>query len=231
MKTIKKRLKKWIRIITGVEIMRQIKIETERCGNDYGGFEIVPELLGGGNPIVYSFGVGEDISFDKYLMDKYNAEIWAFDPTPKSIAWVKQQEIGEKFHFYEIGLSKTDGSQAFYLPKNKEYVSGSVLQLHTLEDTAIYVEMRSFHTILSQLKPRKIDILKMDIEGSEYMVIPDILESNVEIGQICMEIHGYMLEDGKRKNKELIRMMNAHNYKICAVKNNTVITFIKGHKI
>lgn len=226
-KSIKKWIKRWIRVITGVEIKKQITITTKRCGDDYGGYEIVPELLRGSTPVVYSFGIGEDISFDETLMEKYNAEIWAFDPTPKSINWIKKQTIDEKFHFYGIGLSKTDGIEAFYLPKNKEYVSGSVWQLDNLEDTTIDVEMKSFKTILGQLKHQKIDVLKMDIEGSEYSVMPDILESGVEIGQICLEMHGYMLKDGKRKNKELIKLMNIYGYKICAVKDNAVVTFIK----
>jgi len=33
--------------------------------------------------VVYSLGIGEDISFDLALIEKYGARVHAFDPTPK----------------------------------------------------------------------------------------------------------------------------------------------------
>jgi hypothetical protein len=61
-------------------------------GNDYGGFYICPILLAppprthNKKIIVYSCGVGEDISFDIAIMHDCDCEVFAFDPTPKSIA-------------------------------------------------------------------------------------------------------------------------------------------------
>jgi hypothetical protein len=42
---------------------------------------------------IYSCGVGEDISFDMAVMNDYDCEIFAFDPTPKSMDWIKMQSI------------------------------------------------------------------------------------------------------------------------------------------
>ena len=39
----------------------------------------------------------------------------------------------------------------------------------------------------------KIDLLKMDIEGSEYEVIDSILKNKVQICQICVEYHNQVL--------------------------------------
>ena len=49
--------------------------------------------------IVYSIGIGEDISFDIELMDTYGCNIFAFDPTPKSVLWVKENVTSPNFFF------------------------------------------------------------------------------------------------------------------------------------
>ena len=33
--------------------------------------------------MVYSVGLGQDISWDKALIEKYRCEVYGFDPTPK----------------------------------------------------------------------------------------------------------------------------------------------------
>ena len=75
-----------------------IHINTTYLGTAYGGFSIAIEKLPK-NPIVYSFGVGEDISFDIALIKKFNAVVYAFDPTPKSIEWLKKSPPPRKFSF------------------------------------------------------------------------------------------------------------------------------------
>jgi len=227
-KKFKKVARKCIRKLSGTEIKLQIRKRIMWCGSNYGGFYVVPEFFkAGGYPVVYSFGIGEDISFDLDMINKFHAEVWGFDPTPKSIRWIKNQKISKRFHFYEFGLSDKDGIEKFYLPQNEEYVSGSTYYREMYKKESIEVEMRCFRTILEELKHDVIDVVKLDIEGSEFAVIDDILESDVEIRQICIEVHGRMFEDGKEKTKELIRKLNLYGYKVCAVSNNEEITLLK----
>jgi hypothetical protein len=51
-------------------------------GTKYGGFYVYPDRLCQ-ESIIYSFGVGEDVSFDLELIEKYNCHVFAFDPTQK----------------------------------------------------------------------------------------------------------------------------------------------------
>ena len=39
--------------------------------------------------IVYSFGLGEDIQFEKDVSERHDCVVYAFDPTPKSLNYVK----------------------------------------------------------------------------------------------------------------------------------------------
>ena len=160
-------------VIIGKElwIRKQCRVPLVWCGNDYGGFYIspLPDMKN-----IYSFGIGTDISFDLAIIEKFNVEIFAFDPTPKSIDWIKNKGEIRKFHFYPIGLSNFDGKAEFHLPKNPEYVSGSAFLYDGVKTEAVSVEMKRLSTIISELKHKFIDVLKLDIEGSEFDVIEDI---------------------------------------------------------
>lgn len=41
------------------------------------------------NSIAYSFGVGREISFDIALIQQFGMRVHAFDPTPRSVAWIR----------------------------------------------------------------------------------------------------------------------------------------------
>jgi FkbM family methyltransferase len=139
------------------------------------------------NAIVYSFGIGEDVSFDTAVINNHNCHVFGFDPTPKSINWVKKQELSEKFHFHEFGISSKSG---FYLPKNPEYVSGSLNTQKNVDLTnKISVIMKSIENIMKELGHKHIDVLKMDIESAEYDVIENILNAKISITQILIEFH------------------------------------------
>lgn len=182
--------------------------------------------------VVYSFGIGEDLSFSAALLDKLPVVIYAFDPTPRAIQYVAQSETGKspRFHFYPYGLSNVDGQQIFYMPKNEQYVSCSTHRQAFVGDNEIEVEMRTFGTITKMLGHSTIDILKMDIEGSEFDVMDDILSSNVNIRQICFEVHDTLFLDGTAmiRLKSIIDTLHSHQYYLAKAKwNVNELTFVK----
>ena len=42
-----------------------------------------------GGEVIASFGVGSDIEFENQLVNKFNHKIFLFDPTPRSVEFVK----------------------------------------------------------------------------------------------------------------------------------------------
>jgi FkbM family methyltransferase len=203
-------------------LRKRVKCTSEWYGSSYGGFYVYTPLLNE-QSIVYSFGIGEDVSFDKTINEKHGCHIYAFDPTPKSINWIKNQALfnNSKFHFYEFGINKESGFVDFYLPKNPEYVSGSIINSNHLDSkTKISVEMKSIKDILLILRHTHIDILKMDIEGSEYDVIEDILNADVVINQILIEFHGRFYKNGNTKTKQAVKKLKNHGYEIFAISNS-----------
>lgn len=225
----KNRLRHYYSLIIGrsLELKRNVKIEAVWYGNEYGGFYVYPSLLNN-NSIVYSFGIGEDISFDREVMIKHSCSVYAFDPTPKSILWVNSQKITSNFFFYPFGLSVKTGLETFYLPKNNAYVSGSTLSLQNVDTLEpISVPMKKFSDIVLELNHHTIDVLKMDIEGSEYAVLNDILTSSVIIKQICIEFHHRMFKNGASKTRESIRLLKENGFELFAFSDaNEELSFI-----
>lgn len=187
-------------------------------GSDYGGWVICPENLSK-TSIIYSFGVGEDTSWDEELIAEYGVKVFGFDPTPKSATYVQKRNL-HNFTFFQIGVADHDGLFKFYPPKNLSHVSCSIFKQQDLQDEPILVKMMTLDAIMKQLGHEKIDILKMDIEGAEYGVIEDIIKKSIFPQQILVEFHHrfspFSIADTKRAIRDLI-----HNgYEVFYISNN-----------
>lgn len=202
----------------------------EWFGNDYGGFYLCPDHLNS-NSIVCSFGIGQDISFDSGVIEKFDCNIFAFDPTPKSISWLKNNELlPKKFKYFQYGLGLKSEIVEFYLPKNPSHVSGSFIKQSNVDDNQVeFLEMKSWNDIVEDLDFDKIDVLKLDIEGSEYEVIESILSSGIYIKQILIEFHDRMFDTKFPKSIGSIEILNNYGYEIFGVSDSfEEISFIKA---
>jgi FkbM family methyltransferase len=171
-----------------VKLGARAKCEQVSLGTEYGGYAVCPTSLGEGS-IVYSFGVGTDISFDEALIALRGVTVHAFDPTPRSVEWVKAQSLPERFVFHPWGIAGFDGTASFHAPKDPTHVSHTVLEGGNVGTGTVEVPVLRLRTIMSKLGHERIDILKMDIEGAEYDVLPDVLGSGLAIPQILIEFH------------------------------------------
>lgn len=182
-------------------------ITLELLGTDYGGWALDLEKIKQ-DSVVYSFGVGTDISFDTLLIQKKSCVIHAFDPTPRSINWVSTQKLPEEFKFYDIGLSNFDGESHFNEPPHKDWVSYS--ETTNPKENSVKCRVEKLSTIMNRLNHNHIDLLKMDIEGSEFSVLENMYEENIFPDQILVEFHG---NDINKINKTLSFFQNYNIFK------------------
>jgi FkbM family methyltransferase len=158
-------------------------------------------------------GVGEDISFDLELIRRFGVTVHAFDPTPRSIAWVRGRARPEQFIFHPYGIAAQDGFRQFTPPLDPSHVSHTVLKRHSPWE-AIEVPVCRLSTIMRDLGHASIDLLKMDIEGAEYEVIADLVDSGIDVRQLLVEFHHRWPEVGIAKTKSVIQSLNAAGYQI-----------------
>ncbi|WP_346861026.1 FkbM family methyltransferase [uncultured Draconibacterium sp.] len=217
-----------------IHVKKEINLRTNWYGQKYLGFFVYDKYINSSS-IVYSFGVGEDISFDIALINKFNCTVFGFDPTPKSIEFIKRIKPSPNFVFSPIGIYKFDGIVKFYLPSNPEHVSCSTSNVWNNKSSkanSIDVPVKMFSTILKELQHKEIDILKLDIEGSEYQALNDILNSKCIIKQILIEFHHRFPTIGIKQTKKAINKLTEAGYKLAAVSvNYEEFTFVNSKLI
>ena len=164
------------------------------------------------NSVVYSFGVGDNVAWDLELIRRLGCTVHAFDPTPASIVWVARQALPPQFVFHDLGISDFDGELPFYPPRKAGSTHFSQERRGGLFDRQEPVpgQVRRLATIMQSLGHSRLDVLKLDVEGSEFEAIPEILASSIEIDQLLVEIHYHFRSRSFRAGLELIQSIKSH---------------------
>lgn len=225
----------------------------EKFGTDYGGWWIPKNISLNENSIIYSGGAGEDISFDLKLQDKYNCWVVIIDPTKRAI---KHYEEVKKFYnnnnfkftgniqkdyiqniknlnidfnkiiFLDMGLYNKKDLLKFYKQDNSNYVSQS-LEINMFGNNYDVVKVDTIKNIMNQLNHNNIDLLKLDIEGSECDVLDKMLDDNILPKYLCIEFDLLLKnKDFNKKTEKIGQRLQSFGYKI--LKNDNLnITFEK----
>ena len=133
-------------------------------------------------------GAGHDISFEKALIQAYGCRVILLDPSPTGTTTVTKEKIPQvQLCFIPMGLARLDGFAGFHEPNDLN--EGSFRAGKDVAAGTLRFPCKSLSTLMSEVGWQQIDLLKIDIEGSEYGVIQDILENNLDVAQICVEFH------------------------------------------
>lgn len=188
-----------------------------KLGSDYGGWTVVPRLLCA-DSIVYSVGIGSDISFDRAMIERFGCRIDAFDPTPMACDWIARQVLPPQFRFHAIGLADKDETVGFALPLQEGWDSFSLPAQGSTEEL-VQCPVRRLETLMGDLGHDRIDLLKMDIEGFEYGVIDDILAGPIRPVQWQIEFHHAMMHFTADQTRRAVDQLRAAGYRLFDVSN------------
>ena len=185
-----------------------------RLGTPYGGWVCKADKIDHSST-VYSFGVGTDISFDLELIALSGCRIHAFDPSTESADWIKTQTSNKQLSFYPYGLGNFDGTLSFRKPDVRGYYSPSAVFSYPGKGQNLPVY--TLKTIMKNLGHSGIDLLKIDIEGAEYLALENFLSDNIYPKQLLVEFHHRMKGVGIKKTQNMIRLLTEHGYEIADV--------------
>ena len=201
--------------------LTELFFNMQNMGTVYGGWAVPKNIDLNANSVVYSGGVGEDMSFDILLSSKYNCHVVLIDPTQKAIAHfdqVKQyyqtrqpftskiqkdyyQTIEratpnfDKMVYNPLGLWNVQDTLKFYKNKKPNHVSQSFIE-NMFGNEFEMVEVNSIANIMKSYGHTQIDLLKIDIEGAEIQVLNGMLDDKIFPRYLCVEF------DLKLKNKD-----------------------------
>jgi FkbM family methyltransferase len=193
------------------------KIPYREFGGDGGhhnyGAWVVPDNLLNKDSIVYSIGIGEDISFDLDVIRHFGCQIFAYDPTPDAIAYIMRIEPDPRFIFHPIGLAAVDGVTPFAGSQGSD-VSHTLP--HHDNDFLHYqseLPVNRIETLMFNNDHHHIDLLKMDIEGFEYAVLDDMVSSKISPRCIILEFHHFQRRDPE-STKRAVRALIEVGYQL-----------------
>ncbi|HEX6669525.1 MAG TPA: FkbM family methyltransferase [Gemmatimonadales bacterium] len=209
-----------LRSAFGLDVYRrpEVAVETVRLGDPGGRWSVVPAGLGPGT-VVYALGVGTDISFERDLIARYGVVVHAFDPTPIALEWAASRTLPGGFVLHPYGVADFDGRARFAPPRKRKFASFSLVRSGGL-GAAVEAPVHRLATLAGMLRLPPPDLVKMDIEGAEYGVLPDLLASGFRPSQILVEFHHRWREVGPRRTREALGLLARHGYRIADVSDN-----------
>jgi FkbM family methyltransferase len=226
-------------------------------GTNYGGWWLPDNLELDANSLIISAGVGEDISFDLAIQSKTGCNVELIDPTERAVkhfeeivAYYRSKDFSsltgsiqkdyelhisplnpdfEKIHMNCVGLWSEDTTLKFYKQVNPNYVSQTLIHnMYGANYSLVLVKRLKNFLLEKDYDPKKIDVLKLDIEGAEMEVLQTLLDDEIYPKVLCIEFDYYLkgLDINGTLTKRLIKELASKGYK--ALHNaNWNITFCR----
>lgn len=219
-------------------------------GTRYGGWWIPTDISLNEKSVVYSGGIGEDMSFDIQIQSKYGCTVVCIDPTKRAIDHYNQlqtyfkegvhQFTGDiqpdyfehidsqnpdfsKMPYVRMGLWDSSRVLKFYKQENEKYVSQSLIDT-MFSSKYDEVQVDTIPNLMKRYGHTHIDLLKLDIEGAEPRVLKHMFMSKIRPTYVLVEFDLYLKRKDKGETKQVVEWMLRNGYKL--LKNDKMnITF------
>ena len=156
---------------------------------------------------VFSFGIFEDINFEKFLNEELRLNIFSADPTPITQKFMKNK-TKTNFLYEPKAIHVKTGKVKFYFgssDQNEENMEGSINNINNQRN---YTEVDSYtlDDFKNHWNCNKVHFLKMDIEGSAIDILRYIVSKKGDnlINQIACEIEF----PNPKENKDFVHKIN-----------------------
>jgi FkbM family methyltransferase len=208
-----------------------------RIGSHYGGWTVPESVLAPGGTAI-CVGAGEDITFDVEL-NRRGLRVFTVDPTPRSAAHVRDVLEGaatgrsvavdysttacydfagfdpSRLKFFKLGLSDKNSVLRFWAPKNSDHVSHSLVNLQQTDDY-FEADCVRLQDLCMANGIDSIDILKLNIEGAEYVVLNDLTAGTIRPRAVCVDFdEGFNHQDSGYLERiaDAVRQMQRAGYR------------------
>ncbi|HUO69812.1 MAG TPA: FkbM family methyltransferase [Solirubrobacteraceae bacterium] len=192
-------------------------------GTAYGGWKI-PDGILTSDSICYCVGAGGDISFDLELIRRYGVQVRCFDPVEAFECSALEQAAGNpRFAFRRAAITSHDGT--IRMQVHHEAASQSV-SAAGLYDSTEWVEApgRTLPSLMREFGDDHIDLLKLDIEGAEYEVLPTLDLAGMGVRIFATQLHH---TGGVRDARSLIDGVRRQGFALVAERPVVKVTFVR----
>ncbi len=163
---------------------------------------------------IISAGIGTNIDFEKYILEKNKVKnLICIDPTLIGKKTIKESKIN--CIFLLGALFNFNGKIKIFTPQDKGDVNYSINNLFNSK-TYNYIDSYNIQSICEKYNIKKIDILKLDVEGVAFEVLEDCILNDILPDQICLEKERPLLKNQIKYFHNLIKFKKLFkkNYEI-----------------
>lgn len=149
--------------------------------------------------------------FADLLHKKYGCKMAVFEPMPDSFSKLHERfSSNSAIQYFNYGLAGSDR----YLEVDNAHDATSLVS-EGKGGNRLKVLLRSFKTVMDELRIKEIDLLKINIEGGEYELLPHIIESGFmpRIKHIQIQYHIFIPNAKKQRLAIKTDMHKTHNMK------------------
>lgn len=178
-----------------------------RLGNDFDGGYILSERMIGKTEIVLSFGIRDDWTFEKSFSQRKNVKIYSYDYSTTSLPFVTKKfsktyiriiyyllRFKRSFVLYHLGvLRKAKDFDSFFNEKKGRHFIPKFIERYDDEQNTCF---DTIFTGLGEIEDLSV-FLKMDIEGGEYLCLPELMPYLDKINGMTIEFHNLEIADVK----------------------------------
>ena len=128
---------------------------------------------------------GHKGEFSSEVHEKFDCTAFIIEAMPDLYASIIQKP---KLHTFHYAISDSIGSIQFHVSENPE--SNSIFSQSTTNAGTILVPSITLEAFMNQQGIESVDLLKMDIEGAEFQVVGDCIDSLKKVDHFFLEYHG-----------------------------------------
>jgi FkbM family methyltransferase len=157
-------------------------------GSHWSGWDVPGDLISA-DWTTYCVGAGDDVSFDLSLIERYGCRVRSFDPHEVYRDRAMTQAGGDpRFTFLAVAVAAQDGPLHMYEDENPSSGYRSAANLFSTRASAEFPG-RSLPSLKEEFGDARIDLLKLDVDGLEYDLVPGLDLIGLGVQVFCVELH------------------------------------------
>ena len=193
-------------------------------GTTYGGWLVPPDAVQPGWTC-WSIGIGGDVSFDLGLLER-GAVVRTFDPLAEEVA-LAERELGPlaggRMTAQRLAIHVRD--EPVRMRKHPDHA------MHSMDDVSLYprdevveVPGRSIPSLREEHGDLRVELLKIDVEGAEYELVPTLDLDALGVQVLMVQLHR---NGGTRGALELVEHLRGAGLAYVGQRPVTKLTFVR----
>ena len=148
------------------------------------------------NSIVIDIGANIG-SITQLIEDKYDCYIDCYEPNEHAFKKIQKKfKNNKKINCYDNAVTEKNGEEKIYYHENSEtnqlkWSTGTSLLKDKSNINPLnfkIIKTKSIQSVIEKFEV--IDLIKIDIEGYEYNIIPELIKNKSKIKKVICELHG-----------------------------------------